>query len=86
MRDGWVEVKNCTGEDVIQGFKSYMKFYYPDWKIYGKPVSKEKSDCNFEIQFTTKNPFLDEKEIIIVEISLYKGKVDFFKVIRGNLY
>jgi hypothetical protein len=65
-----------------------MKFYYPDWKIYGNPVVKEQTDCTFRIQFTTIDPHIKlEKEIIIAEISYsYEYTRYRFKTIRGTLY
>jgi hypothetical protein len=78
----------CTEKNALENFHSYMKFYYPDWKIYGKPVVREQSDCTFEIQFTTMDPHIKlEKEVIIVEISFdYDFSHYYFKKIRGTLY
>lgn len=82
--------ENCTGENALINFQSYMKFYYPDWKIYGKPVVMEQSDCKYEIQFTTMNPhykYFREKEIMIVQISFnYDYSSYYFETVRGTLY
>lgn len=78
----------CTEEHALEDFKSYMKFYYPDWKIYGKPVVKEQSDCTYRIQFTTLDPHIKyEREVIIVEISYnYDYSRYTCRTIRGTLY
>lgn len=83
-----LRAKNCTKENALYQFYSYMKFYYPDWKIYGKPITQKSSDCKFEIQFTTMDPHIKlEKEIIIVEISFsFDGSEYYFNKIRGTLY
>lgn len=82
------KAENCTSEVALENFNSYMKFYYPDWKIYGKPVIREQSDCIFEIQFTTMNPHIRyEKEVGIVEISFdYDFSHYYFRIVRGTLY
>ena len=80
----------CNEENALSDFKSYMKFYYPDWKIYGKPVVREQSDCTYRIQFTTRDPhipYFPEKEVIIVEISYTDDYSKYhFRTIRGTLY
>lgn len=85
---GLKKAENCTSKNALENFQSYMKFYYPDWKIYGKPVVREQSDCTFEIQFTTMNPhFRYEKEVMIVEISFdYDFSHYYFRKVRGTLY
>ena len=82
------KIFNCTEEHALENFRSYMKFYYPDWKIYGKPVVKEQSDCIYRIQFTTLDPHSRyEREVIIVEISYnYDYSRYNFTTIRGTLY
>jgi len=50
--------ENCTQESALKAFRSYMNFYYPDWKIYGNPVIKEMSDCIYRVQFSTMDPHI----------------------------
>jgi hypothetical protein len=77
----------CTSERALKDFYSYMKFYYPDYKIYGKPVVKEHSTCTYRIQFTTSNPHFYEKEVMIVEITFNNYNTRYrFSTIRGMLY
>jgi len=80
--------ESCTSKNALQQFNSYMKFYYPDWKIYGKPVINESSDCTYRIQFTTMDPHIRyQKEVIIVEISFnFDYSKYYFNTIRGTLY
>jgi hypothetical protein len=87
--------ENCTEENALIQFRSYMKFYYPDWKIYGKPKVKESSEefgspCSYQIQFTTSDPhmtYYTQKEVMIVEISFTFDYSRYrFKTIRGTLY
>lgn len=91
IEDNSSKLINCTVENALEQFYSYMKFNYPDWHIYGKPVVFENSDCSYKIRFTTMDPhlkILDEKEVIVVEISFAGVKYDtyYFRVIRGTLY
>ncbi len=78
----------CTEKHALEDFKSYMKFYYPDWKIYGQPVVKKQSDCTYRIQFTTLDPHIKyEREVIIIEIYYnYDYTTYSCKTIRGTLY
>jgi hypothetical protein len=80
--------ENCTQESALKAFRSYMNFYYPDWKIYGNPVIKEMSDCIYRVQFSTMDPHIKwEREVIIAEISLNDDGHHYkFKTIRGELY
>ena len=86
------KAENCTEKNVLYQFESYMKFSYPDWKVYGKPVVQETSDCVYQIRFTSMNPHLKklgvgEKEIIIVQISFtYDYGNYYFRIVRGTLY
>lgn len=82
------KAETCNEEQALLDFKSYMKFYYPDWKIYGNPVVKEQSDCTFRVQFTTLDPHIRyQKEVIIVEISYnYNYTEYYFRTVRGTLY
>lgn len=86
----YLEKKNqtCNEEQVRRDFDSYMKFNYPDWKIYGNPIIQVYSDCTYRIQFTTMNPKIRyEKEIIIVEIAYTPDLEHYnFRTIRGVLY
>lgn len=80
-------IATCTKENALKQFKSYMKFYYPDWKISGKPVVIEQSDCTYRIQFTTNNPHFSDREIMIAQISFnYDYSTFNFEMIRGVLY
>jgi|GEM_PF-6735329 len=83
-----IKAFTCTEENALANFKSYMKFYYPDWKIYGSPVVKDQSDCTYRIQFTTLDPHIRyEREVMIVEISYnYDYSRYSFRTIRGTLY
>ena len=78
----------CTAESAKGDFLSYMKFNYPDYKIYGEPVVREQDDCVYEIQFTTrKQEDYAEKEVVIAQISYdYDYSHYYFKTIRGVLY
>lgn len=85
--------KECSEIIALEKFKSHMKFYYPDWKIYGQPVIKQSDDCIYEVQFQTINPhekFLNEKEVVIVKVNLrppyFKYGTTTFETIRGELY
>jgi len=80
--------ETCTIESALKYFQSYMKFYYPDWKIYGKPVVRQMSDCTYQIQFTTMDPHIRyQKEVMIVEISFnYDYSQYTFRTIRGTIY
>jgi magnesium-transporting ATPase (P-type) len=82
------KAETCTPESALENFKSYMKFNYPDWKIYGKPVVQEQSDCTYRIQFTTLDPHIRyEKEVMVVEISFnYDYSRYSVTPIRGTLY
>lgn len=82
------KAETCNEEQAIRDFKSYMKFYYPDWKIYGNPVVREQSDCEYRVQFTTLDPHIKyEREVIIVEISYTYDYTKYnFRTIRGTLY
>lgn len=78
----------CTEETALVNFKSHMKFYYPDWKIFGKPVVREGSDCGYQIQFTTINPHLRyEREVMIAKISFSSDFSSYyFSMVRGTIY
>lgn len=80
--------ETCTTENAIEDFKYYMKFYYPDWKIYGNPIAIESSDCAYSIQFTTMNPHIRyRKEVMIAEITFSSDfNSYYFKTTRGVLY
>jgi hypothetical protein len=80
--------ETCTIENAVENFQSYMKFYYPDWKIYGKPVVRETFDCTYQVQFTTMDPNIRyQKEVIIVEISFNYDYTRYtFRTVRGTLY
>lgn len=82
------KTETCTSEYALKNFQAYMKFYYPDWKIYGQPLVKEHSDCTYRIQFTTLDPHIRyEKEIMVVEISYSYDYIRYkFRAIRGTLY
>jgi hypothetical protein len=81
--------QTCTKASALENFEYYMKFYYPDWKIYGSPGVIENSECTYRIQFTTLDPAYDYSEfkvVIIVEISWDNDFTHFyFNVIRGHL-
>lgn len=83
-----LKAETCTTANALKNFKSYMKFNYPDWKIYGNPVVQEQSDCSYRIQFTTIDPHIRlEKEIIVVEISFHLFSNQYsITNIRGTLY
>lgn len=78
----------CTKERTLKNFYSYMKFYYPDWKVSGAPVIKDQGNCIYRIRFATLNPhLLFEREIVIVEISYDDDYVKYYvKVLRGYLH
>jgi hypothetical protein len=83
----------CNEKMALEKFRAHMKFYYPDWKIYGKPMIKNTSDCIYEIQFKTADPHLhysSDKEVIIVRMNLkfenFETGTIYFNVIRGELY
>lgn len=78
----------CNEDQVKRDFQSYMKFNYPDWKIYGDPIIQLFSDCTYRVQFTTMNPRLRyKKEIIIIEIAYTSDLEHYnFNTIRGILY
>jgi hypothetical protein len=85
--------KECSEITALEKFKQHMKFYYPDYKIYGQPVIKQSDDCIYEVQFQTINPhekFLNEKEVVIVKVNLrppyFKYGTTTFETIRGELY
>lgn len=82
------KIETCNEEQALIDFRSYMKFYYPDWKIYGKPVVIEQSDCTYRVQFTTLDPHIKyEREVIVIEISYnYNYTQYYFRTIRGTLY
>lgn len=82
------KAETCNEEQALLDFKSYMRFYYPDWRIFGKPVVQEQSDCTYRIQFTTLDPHIRyEREVIIVEISYNYDYTKYnFRTIRGTLY
>lgn len=82
------KANTCTEQNAIEQFESYMKFYYPDWKIYGKPVAREQSDCLYQVQFTTMNPHIRyEKEVMIAEISFNDDYTKYyFRIVRGTIY
>jgi hypothetical protein len=82
------KAETCNEEQALRDFKSHMKFYYPDWKIYGNPVVREQSDCAYRVQFTTLDPHIKyEREVIIVEISYAYDYTKYnFRIIRGTLY
>ena len=65
-----------------------MKFYYPDWKLYGSPIVIEESDCIYRIQFITLDPHTRyQREVIIAEISYdYNFSHYSFRTVRGTLY
>ena len=80
----------CTPTHALKNFNSYMKFYYPDWKIYGDMVVKEQSDCVYRIQFKTQDPdlkYINDKEVMIAEISYNYDYTRYtVTMIRGYLH
>lgn len=89
------KAETCTKDNALLQFRSYVKFYYPDWKIYGKPQVKEltegfESPCSYQIQFTTSDPhlqYITEKEVIAVQIAFTFDYSRYrFTTIRGMLY
>jgi multisubunit Na+/H+ antiporter MnhB subunit len=82
------KAEKCTQDNALLQFRSYMKFYYPDWKIYGNPTTRESADCTFQVEFTTMNPRIKyEKEVIVVEIEFVEDYTKYyFRTVRGLLY
>jgi hypothetical protein len=79
---------SCNEDKALQLFHSYMKFNYPDYKIYGKPVVKKYDECTFRVQFTSIDPHIQyQKEVFIVQISINAYEETYnFSEIRGTLY